>query len=206
MIIRADYPGYAPEVYRESRDYRVLLKLIGIVVSVFKTNIDTMPDLYSPKNCPDHLLNLLANMVGYNYNDSIKIEDNRLIIKYFPYMIRRRGSRQGIKLATALTLNTTNSTSSSYSLDNIIIEYDFDTGMIKIYYPGDDELRRDLIEAVRPVGSFIYFVPSDISINVDEIDVKATTKAEVEKYNTDREKVSKSKVNFSSSDLDNQER
>lgn len=200
MIFKLD-KNYAPEVYRESRDYRVFLKLLGVLLSVFKYNIDSVPDLYSPDNCPDHLVNLLASMVGYKYNDGISIDNNRLIIKYFPYMIRRRGSREGLKLATALSLNTSDSASEAYTLDNIIIEYDFDTGMIKIYYPYPDLLRKDLIEVVRPVGSFIKWVPSFISTNTDELDVKAIVKTEIEDYDDDREKVGKSKVGFSNTDI-----
>lgn len=200
MIFKLD-KNYAPENYRDSRDYRVFLKLLGVLLSVFKYNIDSAPDLYSPDNCPDHLVNLLASMVGYKYNDSISIDNNRLIIKYFPYMIRKRGSREGLKLATALSLNTSEDASEAYTLNDIIIEYDFDTGMVKIYYPYPDFLRKDLIEAVRPVGSFIKWVPSFISTNTDELDIKATVKTEIEKYDNTREKVGKSKVGFGNTDI-----
>lgn len=188
--------GYVPESYYESRDYRVFLKLLGVLVSVFKGNIDSLPSLYSPEDCQDNLLQLLAGMVGYRYNSGLTIDDNRIIIKYFPYMIRYRGSEEGIKLAMALTLNTSDNASESYTLDNIVVEFDFDTGMIKIYYPDIDNIRKDLIEVVRPVGSFIKLIPSSISDNTDELDVKATVRAEVEEYDKRRSKVDKSKVGF----------
>lgn len=188
--------GYVPESYYESRDYRVFLKLLGVLVSVFKGNIDSLPSLYSPEDCQDNLLQLLAGMVGYKYNSGLTIDDNRIIIKYFPYMIRYRGSEEGIKLAMALTLNTSDNASESYTLDNIVVEFDFDTGMIKIYYPDIDNIRKDLIEVVRPVGSFIKLIPSSISDNTDELDVKATVRAEVEEYDKRRSKVDKSKVGF----------
>lgn len=203
MILRLDKGNYVPDVYKDSRDYRVLLKLLGMILSVFKVNIDTLPDLYSADNCPEHLVHLLADMVGYKYNRDISVDKNRLIIKYYPYMIRRRGSRQGLKLATALTLNTSDDASDAYSLDHIVIEYDFDIGMIKIYYPSSDSLRKDLIEAVRPVGSIINFIPSVISKSTDEIDIKATVRAEIEKYDEDlRSRVDESKVGFGNTDID----
>lgn len=192
--------GYVPESYYESRDYRVFLKLLGSLLSVFKSNIDSFPNLYSPEDCPDNLVKLLASMVGYQYNDGITIDDNRLIIKYYPYMIRYRGSEEGIKLATALSLNTSESGSAKYSLDSIIIEYDFESGLIKIYYPHPEAIRKDLIEAVRPVGSFIQLIPSFISENTDELDVKATVKIEESEYDEDRQKVDKSKVGFGNTD------
>lgn len=192
--------GFVPETYYESRDYRVFLKLLGVLVSVMKSNIDSFPSLYSPDDCPDNMVNLLASMVGYKYNSSLSVEDNRIIVKYFPYMIRYRGSEEGIKLATALSLNTSEDASEAYTLDNIIIEYDYNHGLIKIFYPHTDLLRRDLIEAVRPVGSFVKLIPSSISDNTDELDVKATVKVEVEKYDTRREKVDESKVGFGNTD------
>lgn len=197
--------GFVPETYYESRDYRVFLKLLGILVSVMKSNIDSFPSLYSPDDCPDNMVNLLASMVGYKYNSSLSVEDNRIIIKYFPYMIRYRGSEEGIKLATALSLNTSEDASEAYTLDNIIIEYDYNHGLIKIFYPHTDLLRRDLIEAVRPVGSFVKLIPSSISDNTDELDVKATVKVEVEKYDTRREKVDESKVGFGNTDSERKE-
>lgn len=197
--------GFVPETYYESRDYRVFLKLLGVLVSVMKSNIDSFPSLYSPDDCPDNMVNLLASMVGYKYNSSLSVEDNRIIIKYFPYMIRYRGSEEGIKLATALSLNTSEDASEAYTLDNIIIEYDYNYGLIKIFYPHTDLLRRDLIEAVRPVGSFVKLIPSSISDNTDELDVKATVKVEVEKYDTRREKVDESKVGFGNTDSERKE-
>lgn len=204
MIVKIN-KGFVPETYYESRDYRVFLKLLGILVSVMKSNIDSFPSLYSPDDCPDNMVNLLASMVGYKYNSSLSVEDNRIIIKYFPYMIRYRGSEEGIKLATALSLNTSEDTSEVYTLDNIIIEYDYTYGLIKIFYPPTDLLRRDLIEAVRPVGSFVKLIPSSISSSTDELDVKATVKIEVEKYDTRREKVDESKVGFGNTDSERKE-
>lgn len=201
MILKID-KGYVPESYYESRDYRVFLKLLGALLSVFKSNIDSFPALYSADDCPDNLLPLLADLVGYNYNDGVTIDDNRIIIKYFPYLIRYRGSEEGIKLATALSLNTSENAEDAFTLDSIIVEFDFDAGLIKIYYPWTELIRKDLIEVVRPVGTFIQMIPSFISKNTDELDVKATIKSYVEEYDDDRSKVDKSKVGFGNTDID----
>lgn len=200
MIFRLN-KGYAPESYYESRDYRVFLKLLGILVSVFKSNIDSFPNLYSPDDCPDNLLPLLANLVGYDYDAGVSVENNRLIVKYFPYLIRNRGSDQGIKLATVLSLSTSVETEGSYTLDSIIVEFDYNTGLIKIYYPSLSPIRKDLLEVVRPVGTFIKLTPSVISESTDELDVRASVGVEIEKYDDRREKVGKSKVGFSNTDL-----
>lgn len=199
MIFKID-KGFVPETYYESKDYRVFLKLLSILVSVMKSNIDSFPSLYSPDDCPDNMVNLVASMVGYKYNSSLSVEDNRIIIKYFPYMIRYRGSEEGIKLATALSFNTSEESNEVYTLDNISIEYDYNLGLIKIFCPRTDLLRKDLIEAVRPVGSFVKLIKSSVSDSTDEIDIKATVKAEIEKYDNRREKVDESKVGFGNTD------
>lgn len=201
MLFNLDRPGWVPEVYRDSRDYRVFLKLLGILLTIFKKNIDNFPELYSPDNCPDELLPLLAGMVGYPYDDGISVDDNRIIIKYFPYMLRYRGSEEGIKLATALSLNTSDDKSHAYTLDSIIVEFDPETGMITIYYPHVDVLRKELLEFVRPVGTVLNLIPSYINMTNDELDIKVRVKAITEKYRKYRQEVDKSKVGLGNTDI-----
>lgn len=201
MIFRLD-KSYVPESYRDSRDFRVFLKLLGTLVSVIKYNVDTFPSLYSPEDCPDEFLEYLADMVGYKYNDGRSIENNRIIIKYYPYMLRYRGSANGIKLATALSLNTSESRQQAYSLDNIIVEFDFDTATIKIYCPYPELIDKDLLEAVRPVGCTIKLIKSSIGRSNEELDLRAHVKYDEESYDkSKRESVGKSKVGFGNVDM-----
>lgn len=181
--------GYVPESYSDSRDYRVFLKLLGMLLTVHKDNTDSFASLYSAEDCPDDLLPHLADMVGYKYDEGLSVENNRIIIKYYPYMLRSRGSEEGIKLATALSLNTHVNASSAYSLDSIIVDADRDKGIIKVYYPHTDMIKKELLEAVRPAGMSIELVPSSIGLTTDEVDVKAHVKYKVDKYDTSREEV-----------------
>lgn len=187
--------GYVPEVYSESRDYRVFLRLLSVLISVLKDKVDRVPTLYSSDECPKDLLYLLADMVGYSLDSSRTTQSNRMIISNYPVMLRNRGSRTGLKMAAALSLNS-KSSSPSYSLDNILIEYDFDKGLIKIYYPSDEELDFDLIEAVRPVGSRIQYIASTIRKNTEEVDVKVDVFKDTDKWTKERTEVGKSKVGF----------
>lgn len=200
MIVRLD-KNYTPEVYRESRDFRVFLKLLGIVISVCKSNIDSLPDLYSPDNCPSQLLRYLCSMVGRTYDSDLSVDSNREIIKNYPYMIRLRGSTSGIKLASAVSLNTSTDSNKIYNLDSVIVEYEEETGLIKIYYPYTEELNKKLIEVVRPVGSVISFIPSFISNNNDELDVKVVSRYDSDKYDRPlRVDVDKSQVGLGNTD------
>lgn len=187
--------GYVPEVYSESRDYRVFLRLLSVLISVLKDKVDRVPTLYSSNECPKDLLYLLSDMVGYSLDSSRTTQSNRMIISNYPVMLRNRGSRTGLKMAAALSLNS-KSSSPSYSLDNILIEYDFDKGLIKIYYPSDEELDFDLIEAVRPVGSRIQYIASTIRKNTEEVDVKVDVFKDTDKWSKERTEVGKSKVGF----------
>lgn len=193
--------GYVPESYSESRDYRVFLKLLGILLTVYKDNTDSLVSLYSSDDCPADLLPNLAHTVGYRYDDSLSVENNRIIIKYYPYLIRNRGSEEGIKLATALSLNTSISASSAYSVDSIVVDIDYTLGRIKVYYPHTNLIKQELIEVVRPAGMSVELVPSAIGSVTDIVDVRAHVKYESGKYNPDRGDVG-SQVGFANVSLE----
>ena len=185
---------YVPEVYSESRDYRVFLKMIGMLFTVIKYNADHFPDLYTPENCPENLLPYLGDMVGYDYDSGLSIEENRIIIKYFPYLIRNRGSETGVKLATALSLNIHTDIEDLILLDDLEIQYDYVKGIIYIYYPKNAEIRKYLLEVVRPVGMTIELIPVDKVETRETLDVKVKTSI----YNRDDDgTLDESQVGFS---------
>ena len=167
---------YVPEVYSDSRDYRVFLHMAEILSTVIKYNADHFPDLYDPANCPDNLLPYLASMVGYEYDYGLSVDDNRIIIKYFPFLIRNRGSEIGLKLAMSLSLNIHTDINEYIILDDIQIEYDYENGVITIYYPKNAEIRKYLLEVVRPIGMTIKMIPVDQTETHEVLDVKVDTK------------------------------
>ena len=189
--------AYVPEAYVDSRDYRTFLRQLGVLLSVFKFNIDHFPDLYDPYECPDHMLPLLATMVGYKYDDTKSLDANRKIIKYFPYLIRNRGSELGIKLATVLCINTDPTSDRSYNVDNIIVDVDVESGLIKIYYPRQEVIDWNLIEVVRPVGMRIELIPSEIGNLNDELYLKVSVSAHRRHEYFDTSKVDASQMNNS---------
>lgn len=188
--------NYVPQSYVNSRDYRVFLRLLGMITTVLKYNIDHFPDLYDADNCPDHLLPLLASMVGYKYKEEKSVSSNRKIIKYFPYLIRNRGSELGMRLAVALSVNTDPRADRSYPIDNIIIESDPKSGLITIYYPRVDIIDWDLIEVVRPVGTRVKLVKSDIGRSTEELDLKVTAQSTRRSDYFDESVVGQSQVGY----------
>lgn len=167
---------YVPDSYVDSRDYRVLLRQLGAVSTVFKYNIDHFPDLYNPDECPEHMLPLLATMVGYEYKESKSVESNRKIIKNFPYLIRNRGSMIGIKMAVVLSINT-DPNATEFSASHIIIEPRPEEGIINVYYPRMDIVDWDLVEVVRPVGMRINLIQSDVAMLTEEVDIRVNARA-----------------------------
>lgn len=188
--------NYTPEAYSDSRDYRVLLRQLGFLTTVFKYNIDHFPDLYDADECPDHMLPLLASLVGYKYNDNKSVKSNRQIIKNFPYLLRNRGSELGIRLATILSINTSPYVTRSYSSESIVITTDVPTGVISIYYPDVEVDDWSLIEVVRPVGTRFRLFPSDIGESTEELDLKVTARGIRHHEFYDKSRVDNSQVNY----------
>ena len=166
-----DLNEMAPDVYKNSRDFKVFLRLLEYIVSSTKYDIDTWLDLYTPMKCPLRFLPLLADLIGYNYNTSLSIDENRIIMSKFVEMIKNKGSDIGIRMAAALSLNAqlaSDPASKEYQeavslLQQLETYFDKATGIITIYYPKDLNKVRDLLYYVRPVGSFIKYVPSVMS-------------------------------------------
>lgn len=171
-----DLNNLVPDVYKTSRDFRVFLRLLELVISDIKYDIDNWLDLYSPLKCPMAFLPYLADLIGYNYNTQLSVKENRIIMSKFVNMIKNKGSDIGIRTAAALSLNAqlaSDPSSKEYQeavmlLQQLETYFDKDTGMITIYYPKDLKKVRDLLYYVRPVGTFIEYIPSvmsDVSSN-----------------------------------------
>lgn len=166
-----DLNDYTPEVYKSSRDFKVFLRLLEYVVSSTKYDIDNWLDLYNPLKCPIKFLAYLADLIGYKYNTSLSVAENRIIMSKFVEMLKNKGSDVGIRMAAALSLNAqlaSDPGSQEYQeavnlLQQLETYYDKDTGEIIIYYPKDLAKVRDLLYYVRPVGSFIRYVPAVMS-------------------------------------------
>ncbi len=158
-----------PEIYRESRDFRVFLKLLDIVINTCKYDIDEWTSLYDPLTCKKEFLPLLADFLGYRYDNSLSVIENRIIMSEFNTMIKNKGSEIGLRLAAALSMNAqlmNDPTSEAYikavsQLQFLEMFYDYDRGIIRIYYSEDLSKVRDLFKYVRPVGSFLELIKTE---------------------------------------------
>lgn len=186
--------SYVPESYVNSRDYRVFLRQLSMLITAIKGSIDDFPNLYIAENCAEDMLPLLASMVGYKYQDSYPIDTNRKIISHYPYLLRHRGSAKGIKMAALLGVNSSPGIVHYYDESYIVLDLDVENGVLNIYYPQIGSINWDLIEAVRPIGMRINLIPSEISGTTSTLKIKDRVKARPRHKSFDTSEVGKSNV------------
>lgn len=163
-----------PKIFNTSRDFKALMKLLDIITCVHKSDNDNMVSLINPDRCPDKYLPLLASYVGYEYDYNLPYDTNRNIIKYYPDLIRLRGCEDGIKLAAAVAINSSDSRYSIQSSSELVnVNYNASTGNIAVYVYFQNYISKlnDLIDAVRPVGLGCVIVDSNAVRKSEKIDI-----------------------------------
>lgn len=93
-----------PQVYKESADFRFFLKWFEDALTKVHYDTENAQDLYDPLKCPDWLLWMLSDTMGFKYDDRLPTSFNRLVLVYFMSMIRNRGSKDGVTLAAEVNL------------------------------------------------------------------------------------------------------
>ena len=162
-----------PEVYLESSDFRLFIRWFALALSKVQYDTENLPDLYDPLRCPSNLLWMLADTMGFKYDDRLASAFNRLVLVYFMSMIRNRGSKNGVTLAAEVNLAQFNI--NKYGQENSIL-YDRleDTsipvnsvyvtphtaqGYIDVVYFSEETPVDACIEYVRPVGMYLFATP-----------------------------------------------
>lgn len=171
-----------PAIYNTSRDFQAILRLFDVLLNVEKNDVDNMVSLVNADKCPSKYLPLLASYVGYDYDYALSYETNRLIIKYYPLMIKYRGSEEGLILACAVAINSAlerDTISGDMNYLNII--YDKEDNMVKVFVNESVLTKKlfDLIEVVRPVGMGVQIVPSIGIRPKDAIEISDTVSVSV---------------------------
>lgn len=171
-----------PEVYLESRDYKVFLRLLDMLYSDIKYDIDNWIKLYDPYETPIAFLPFLADFVGYDYSRKISITESRIIIDNFVQMLKNRGSKLSIQQMISVIVNARCATdpnneeykSAVQQLSHLEIYFDYNNGIIQIYFPRKIPYIRELIEYVRPIGCYVQIFEaefpepeSDMAISTD---------------------------------------
>ena len=114
---------YIPEVYSKERDMQVFTTLIDLILTATKYDIDSLYRVYDASQCPEQLLPELAKTVNYIYDNANTLTSNRKIIQLFMLMLRYKGSKKGLRMATALCLTTLDLAIRSLETANVDIDY-----------------------------------------------------------------------------------
>lgn len=131
MNTRMKIKNNVPDTYvKRSRDFQLLCDVFDVVNMGVKFDIDTLPSLSDTSRCRDSVLTYLQHKLGL-YMD-ISVSDNVLrdILKCFPYIIRKKGSREGVSQAICLFLYATHC-NGEYAVD--VYNTEDDTNMTGNY-------------------------------------------------------------------------
>ena len=89
-----------PTAYTEdSRDFQLMLRLYDCVNNGVKYYIDSIIDSLNTDLCSSELLVLLKTKIGFFSNVEFTDRETRFILKSFPYIMKYKGSEEGIKRA-----------------------------------------------------------------------------------------------------------
>lgn len=110
-----------PEIYKESSDFRFFCKWFEASLERIKYDTENFFDLYDPLRCPESLLWLLADTMGYKFDDreNLPTAFNRLVLLYFMSMVYNRGSKDGVTLAAEVNLTQFSICQKAYSYTDI---------------------------------------------------------------------------------------
>lgn len=152
-----------PDVYiQESRDFQLLSRLYDLVFQSSRFSIDTMQSVSDTLHCQDNILPLIATKVGMFTDVKLTTQAHRYILSVFPYIIKYKGSMQGLTYIANLLgrlLNTNVRVEQS--------EQDFNrvTFYFKEYY-SDFNILKEVVEYMRPTGCFVDYV-IEVSVDID---------------------------------------
>ena len=185
-----------PEVYEsESADFRFFLNWFATCLTRVKFDIENMLDLYDPLRCPSEQVWMLADSMGFRYDDRLPMAYNRLVLMYFMSMIRNKGSKDGVTLAAEVNLAQFNILEygkekdilyerledTSIPVNSAYVTPHVEEGYIDVVYYSEERPIDACIEYVRPVGMYLF---QHAGVSYD-----ARTKISVDARLTDMENV-----------------
>lgn len=159
-----------PEVYKSSADFRFFMKWFELALSQIQYDTENIPDLYDPQRCKSDLLWMLADTMGFKYDDRLPTAYNRLVLLYFMSMIRNKGSKNGITLAAEVNLAQFNILEygkekdilydrledTTIPVNSVYVTPHVHEGYIDVVYFSAERPIDACIEYVRPLGMFCF--------------------------------------------------
>ena len=159
-----------PEIYKESYDFRFFLEWFQKSLTKLKYDIENMADIYDPLRVKKELLWMLADTMGFVYDDRLPAAFNRLVLVYFMSMIRLKGSKDGVTLAAETNLAQFNIIDygkekdilydrledTSIPVNSVYVTRHTKEGYIDVVYFASEVPIDACIEYVRPLGMYCF--------------------------------------------------
>ena len=147
-------PAYYIE---QSRDFQLLCRLFDIVNFSGKNNADALATLLQPELSKSTLLKLLCAKAGFISNFYLDDDILRNIAAAFPFIVKRKGTLQGIALAVNTVLKAENKPQSTERIEFVIDNTNY---KIIVLTP------ITLYNKVALLELFKYVVPTGIDISI----------------------------------------
>lgn len=159
-----------PDIYTDSGDFRFFLKWFETCLEKVKYDTENLFDCYDFQRCPSSLLWMLADTIGYKFDDRFCVAYNRLVMMYFMSMIRNKGCRNGMILAAETNLAQFNINKygeenpilyyrledTSVPVNSVYVSSDNEAGYIDVTYFSTEIPKDACIEYVRPLGMYCF--------------------------------------------------
>lgn len=162
-----------PEIYKSSADFRFFCDWFEKALTKIQYDTENFFDLYDPLRCPANLLWLLADTIGFKYDDRLPTAFNRLVLVYFMSMIRNKGSKDGVTLAAEVNLSQFTIQQSieesedpqvandrledtTIPVKSVFVSPHTKEGYIDVVYYSSRKPIDACIEYVRPVGMYLF--------------------------------------------------
>lgn len=154
----------------ESWDFRFFLEWFSTCLEKIKYDHEHAVDLYDPLRCPEQLLWMLADTMGYKFDNRLPSSFCRLVLTYFMPMIRLKGSKDGVTLAAEVNLAQFNIIQygmeksilynrledTSVPVNSVYVTPFVDKGYFDVVYFSTDVPVDACIEYVRPLGMYCF--------------------------------------------------
>lgn len=159
-----------PECYLESQDFRFFVDWFATALEKTRYDHEHFLDLFDPLRCPEWLLWLLSDSMGYRYDDRLPAAFCRLVLMYFVQMIRLKGSKDGVTLAAEVNLAEFNVIQygmekdilynrledTSVPVNSVYVTPYVDKGYFDVVYFATERPIDACIEYVRPLGMYAF--------------------------------------------------
>lgn len=159
-----------PDCYTDSADFRFFLKWFADDLERCKYDHAHFLDLFDALRCPEQLLWMLSDTMGYKYDDRLPASFCRLVLLYFMSMIRLKGSKNGVTLAAEVNLAQFNLIQyglehdilynrledTSIPVNSVYVTPYVDKGYFDVVYFSTEKPIDACIEYVRPLGMYMF--------------------------------------------------